>query len=155
MGMFDFFKNAGSKLLGHGNDNEAIKNEIESSFKEIPVQGLVVDVAGETVTLAGVASDTATKEKAILIAGNVEGISKVNADQLVTLTQISEEGTREEDVFAPVFYTIKKGDTLWAISTDFYKDGSKYPLIVDANIEVIKDADKIYPGQAIRIPELA
>ena len=155
MGMFDFFKGAGSKLLGKGNDNEAIKNEIESSFKEIPVQGLVVDVAGETVTLAGVASDTATKEKAILIAGNVEGISKVNADQMVTLTQISEENTREEEVFAPVFYTIQKGDTLWAIATDFYKDGNKYPLIVDANIEVIKDADKIYPGQAIRIPELA
>ncbi len=154
MGFFSFMSDAGKKLLGKGNDAEAIKNEIESSFTELPVQGLVVEVDGDTVALGGVASDIATKEKAILIAGNVEGISQVNADQLVTLQQISEENVREEETFEPVFYTIKKGDTLWAIATDFYKDGSKYPLIVEANLEVIKDADKIYPGQAIRIPEL-
>ena len=155
MGMFSFIKEAGAKLLGKGDDAEAIKNEIESSFSELPIQGLAVEVDGDSVVLAGVAADTAAKERAILIAGNIEGISEVNADQLVTLTQISEENSREEEVFTPVFYTIQKGDTLWAIATDFYKDGSKYPLIVEANIEVIKDADKIYPGQAIRIPELA
>jgi len=150
MAFFDFLSTAGKKLLGNGDDNEAIKNEIETSFSELPVQGLAVEVDGETVTLGGVA----TKEKAILIAGNVEGISQVNADQLVTLTQISDENVREEEVFAPVFYTITKGDTLWGISSEFYGNGSKYPLIVEANLEVIKDADKIYPGQAIRIPEL-
>ena len=154
MGFFDFLGNAGKKILGKGDDAEAIKSEIESSFAELPVQGLMVEVNGETVALGGVATDTATKEKAILIAGNVEGISQVNADQLVTLDQIASENTREEEVFEPVFYTIQKGDTLWGISTDFYKDGSKYPLIVEANLEVIKDADLIYPGQAIRIPEL-
>jgi len=154
MGFFSFLSDAGKKLLGKGDDAEAIKNEIESSFAELPVQGLVVEVDGETVALGGVANDLATKEKAILIAGNVEGISQVNADQLVTLQQISEENVREEETFEPVFYTIKKGDTLWGIATDFYKDGSKYPLIVEANLEVIKDADLIYPGQAIRIPEL-
>jgi len=154
MGFFSFLSDAGKKLLGKGDDAEAIKNEIESSFEELPVQGLAVEVNGDTVALGGVANDQATKEKAILIAGNVEGISQVNADQLVTLQQISEENVREEETFEPVFYTIKKGDTLWGIATDFYKDGSKYPLIVEANLEVIKDADLIYPGQAIRIPEL-
>ncbi len=152
MGFFNFLSTAGKKVLGSGNDSEAIKNEIESSFSELPVQGLVVEVDGETVALGGVATDVATKEKAILIAGNVEGISQVNADQLVTLTQISEENV--EEIFEPVFYTIEKGDTLWGIASDFYKNGSKYPLIVEANLEVIKNADLIYPGQAIRIPEL-
>ena len=152
MGFFNFLSTAGKKVLGSGNDSEAIKNEIESSFSELPVQGLVVEVDGETVVLGGVATDVATKEKAILIAGNVEGISQVNADQLVTLTQISEENV--EEIFEPVFYTIEKGDTLWGIASDFYKNGSKYPLIVEANLEVIKNADLIYPGQAIRIPEL-
>ena len=153
MGFFDFLSSAGKKILGEGDDAAAIKTEIETSFSELPVQGLIVEVDGETVALGGVATDTATKEKAILIAGNIEGISQVNADQLVTLEQISAENTR--DIPEPVFYTIQKGDTLWGISTDFYKDGSKYPLIVEANLEVIKDADLIYPGQAIRIPELA
>ena len=154
MGFFDFFKDAGKKLLGKGDDAEAIKNEIESSFDELPIQGLVVEVNGDTVALGGVAKDQPTKEKAILIAGNVEGIAAVNADQLVTMQQISAENERVEENYEPVFYTIKKGDTLWGIAEDFYKDGSKYPLIVEANIEVIKDPDLIYPGQAIRIPEL-
>jgi len=152
MGFFNFLSNAGKKVMGSGDDAAAIKAEIENSFAELPVQGLVVDVDGETVSLGGVATDQATKEKAILIAGNVEGISQVNADQLVTMEQIAADNTRE--AFEPVFYTIQKGDTLWGIASEFYKDGSKYPLIVEANLEVIKDADLIYPGQAIRIPEL-
>ena len=153
MGMFSFLSDAGKKLMGKGDDGEAIKNEIESSFTELPVDGLVVEVTDDTVTLAGVAKDVATREKAILIAGNVVGVANVNADQLLSPELIA--ATNERDVPEPVFYTIAKGDTLWGISTDFYKDGAKYPLIVEANLEVIKDADKIYPGQSIRIPALA
>ena len=153
MGMFNFISDAGKKLFGHGDNSEAIKKEIEDSFTELPVVGLVVDVANDTVTLAGVANDIATREKAILISGNVEGVAHVNADQLVCPEIIA--ATNVRDLPEPVFYTIAKGDTLWGISTDFYKDGAKYPMIVEANLEVIKDADKIYPGQAIRIPTLA
>ena len=70
------------------------------------------------------------------------------------MEQIASDNTREEEAFEPVFYTIAKGDTLWGIASEFYGDGSKYPQIVEANLEVIKDADLIYPGQVIRIPEL-
>ncbi len=152
MGFFDFVSDAGKKLLGKGDDAAAIKEEIETSFDNLPVDGLSVEVEGDIVTLAGVAQDYPTREKAILIAGNIEGIAHVNADQLVTMEQISEENVRE--IPEEIFYTIAKGDTLWAIATKFYDDGSKYTHIVDANIEVIKDADLIYPGQAIRIPEV-
>ena len=152
MGFFDFVSDAGKKLLGKGDDAAAIKEEIESSFENLPVDGLVVEVNDDTVILAGVAQDYATREKAILIAGNVEGIAQVNADQLVTMEQIAQENVRE--IPEEIFYTIAKGDTLWAIATKFYDDGSKYPHIVEANLEVIKDADLIYPGQAIRIPEV-
>ncbi|CAA6826581.1 MAG: Unknown protein, partial [uncultured Sulfurovum sp.] len=102
--------------------------------------------------LAGIAQDYPTREKAILIAGNIEGISQVDAAQLVTLEQISEENVRE--IPEEIFYSIVKGDTLWEIATKFYDDGSKYTHIVDANLEVIKNADLIYPGQTIRIPEV-
>ena len=153
MGFFDFVKDAGKKLLGKGDDNAAIQKEIETSFEEVPVQGLVVEVDGHKVTLAGVASCNDTREKCVLIAGNVEGVEQVNADQLVSVEQISEENSR--DLPEPTFYTIKKGDSLWKIASHFYKDGSKYPIIVEANIEVIKDPDLIYPGQAIRIPDIA
>jgi len=152
MGFFDFVSDAGKKLLGKGDDAAAIKEEIESSFESLPVDGLVVEVNDETVILAGVAQDYATREKAILIAGNVEGIGQVNAEQLLTLEQIAQENVRE--IPEEIFYTIVKGDTLWEIATKFYDDGSKYTHIVDANLEVIKNADLIYPGQAIRIPEV-
>lgn len=152
MGFFDFVSNAGKSLLGQGDDAAAIKEEIETSFETLPVDGLVVSVEDETVTLAGVARDYPTREKAILIAGNIEGIAHVNAEQLVTLEQVSEENVRE--IPEEIFYTIVKGDTLWAIATKYYDDGSKYTHIVDANIEVIKDPDLIYPGQSIRIPEV-
>jgi nucleoid-associated protein YgaU len=157
MGFFDFVSNTGTSLLGRGNDAEAIKKEIEDSFEELPVNGLVVevDVENESVLLAGVAKDFETREKAILIAGNVEGIAKVNADQLVTIEMIN-ASNEDESIEIPeeIFYTIEKGDTLWAIATKYYDDGNKYKYIVEANLEVIKDADLIYPGQTIRIPEV-
>jgi nucleoid-associated protein YgaU len=152
MGSFDFKSDAGTTLLGKGDDAGAIKEEIESRFEELPVDGLIVTVQEETVTLAGIAKDYATREKVILIAGNIEGITNVEAEQLITMEQISEENQRE--IPEEIFYTIEKGDTLWAISTKYYDDGSKYIHIVDANIEVIKDANLIYPGQTIRIPEV-
>jgi len=152
MSFFDFISDAGKNLLGKGDDAEVIKEEIESSFASLPVDGLVVNVEGDLVTLAGIAQDYPTREKAILIAGNIEGIAQVNAEQLITMEQISEENRRE--IPEEIFYSIEKGDTLWEIATKYYDDGSKYTHIVDANIEVIKNADLIYPGQTIRIPEV-
>ena len=152
MGFFDFVSDAGKDVLGKGDDATAVKEEIESSFENLPVDGLVVGVETPTITLAGIAQDYPTREKAILIAGNIEGIAQVDAEQLVTLEQISEENVRE--IPEEIFYNIVKGDTLWEIATKFYDDGSKYTHIVDANLEVIKNADLIYPGQAIRIPEV-
>jgi nucleoid-associated protein YgaU len=155
MGFFDFVSTAGKSLLGMGNDAEAIKKEIEESFDELPIDGLIVEVNDDVVLLAGVAKDFETREKAILIAGNIEGISQVNADQLVSMEMIStSDDTPAQEKPEEIFYSIVKGDTLWEIASKFYDDGSKYPHIVEANLEVIKDADLIYPGQTIRIPEV-
>jgi nucleoid-associated protein YgaU len=52
------------------------------------------------------------------------------------------------------FYVIEQGDTLSAIAKRFYGNANAYPQIVEANREVIKDADKIFPGQKIRIPKV-
>jgi len=152
MSFFDFESNVGKSLLGKGDDSATIKEEIESSFSELPVEGLVVEVQGELVTLAGVAKNYPIREKVILIAGNIKGIAQVDAEQLITMEQISEENVRE--IPEEIFYTIEKGDTLWAIASKYYDDGSKYTHIVDANIEVIKNPDLIYAGQVIRIPEV-
>ena len=50
-------------------------------------------------------------------------------------------------------YVIKAGDTLSAIAQQFYGDANKYPRAFEANHEVIKDANLIFPGKKIRIPK--
>ncbi len=43
---------------------------------------------------------------------------------------------------------------MWKIAEKAYGNGAKYTAIVEANKEVIKDADKIFPGQKIRLPKV-
>lgn len=49
-------------------------------------------------------------------------------------------------------YTVKKGDTLWAIAKRMYGNGADYTKIVNANKGKIKDPHWIYPGQSFVIP---
>jgi len=156
MGLFDFVSNSGKNILEEDsqdglNSADIIKQEIESSFEELPIDGLVVEVEGDRVILAGVAKDFDTREKAILIAGNTKGIAHVDANQLIVQDELTQE---QIEIPEEVFYTIEEGDTLWKIAEKFYGDGTKYRHIVDANLEVIKDENLIYAGQKIRIPEL-
>lgn len=48
---------------------------------------------------------------------------------------------------------VKKGDTLSTIANKAYGDVHAYKKIYEANPEVIKNQDKIFTGQKIRIPE--
>jgi len=47
-------------------------------------------------------------------------------------------------------YTVKSGDTLWAISKQFLGDGARYMEI--ATLNNIKNPNLIYPGQVFQIP---
>jgi nucleoid-associated protein YgaU len=143
MSFFDFFKDAGKKLLGKGDDNANVAKEIEAHQNTMPINDLQVVVEGDTVVLKGHAKNAEDRAKAALIAGNVEGIAKVDASAM-TLD--------DEAEIMDMYYEIQKGDTLGHIAQMYYKKASRYPEIVEANLEVIKDADKIYPGQMIRIP---
>ena len=49
-------------------------------------------------------------------------------------------------------YVVQKGDTLWKIADEHYGDGRLYTKIFEANRDVLKDPDKIKPGQELRIP---
>jgi len=51
-------------------------------------------------------------------------------------------------------YTVQTGDTLWKIAKQAYGDGSKYMKIFEANTDLLKDPDHIYPGQELKIPRL-
>ena len=141
MGLFDFVINQGKKLFGAGDDPAAkIKQEIEAANPGI--KNLTVEFKDGEVKLSGDAASAEAMEKAVLMAGNVQGVEKVSADQV----QAPPQAGKVE------YYTIQSGDNLSSIAKKFLGNASAYHQIFEANREVIKDPDKIYVGQKIRIP---
>lgn len=152
MGMFSFIKSAG-RMLGLGHDAtqdeskpapptpsaDAIKSELQGMGFDAP--GLDIQVQGDTVTMSGSAADAATRERMILAAGNVAGMAGVQDN--ITLPEAAPESK---------FYTVVRGDTLSAIAQKTMGSAGKYPAIFEANKPMLKDPDKIYPGQVLRIP---
>jgi murein DD-endopeptidase MepM/ murein hydrolase activator NlpD len=52
----------------------------------------------------------------------------------------------------PRSYIVRPGDTLWKIAERFYKNGTFWRKIYDANQDKIKNPNVIYPFQKLRIP---
>lgn len=164
MGLFTFIKDAGEKLFGKGEAKAAMDAATQAPSPEavakanraaadaiaayvgtmgLSVDGLAVDFDGatRTVTVSGQVADQATKEKVVLCCGNVEGVAAVN-DMLVVVTPQPEAK----------IYVVVKGDTLSKISKESYGTPNKYVQIFEANKPMLSHPDKIYPGQALRIP---
>jgi nucleoid-associated protein YgaU len=51
-------------------------------------------------------------------------------------------------------YTVAKGDSLSKIAKQLYGDPKKWRQIHEANKDIIKNPDLIYPGQVLTIPEV-
>lgn len=49
-------------------------------------------------------------------------------------------------------YVVVKGDSLSAIAKREYGDAKEWRRIFDANRDIIKDPELIYPGQTLRLP---
>ncbi|UAX41507.1 peptidoglycan-binding protein LysM [Pasteurella canis] len=145
MGLFDFVGEIGRKLFSKKEDAaDAVVQHIKEDNPGI--EDVVVKVEDGVAIIEGTAESASALEKAVLMVGNVEGITSVNVDKVVIKSGESLAGDDE-------FYVIQKGDTLWKIAEKTYGNGTKYTAIVEANKEVIKDADKIFPGQKIRLPK--
>ena len=167
MGMLDFVKEAGEKLFGIGKAKAAMQDVAAAPADDAKVKaandaagdaivdyiksqnlsatGLTVtyDGSSATVTVYGVAPDQATMEKIVLCCGNVSGVAKVN--NMMSVDQSAPEAK---------YYTVVSGDNLSKISKAQYGDPNKYMKIFEANKPMLKDPDKIYPGQVLRIPPL-
>lgn len=146
MGLFDFAANIGKKLFG--DDDEPADKLQEHINEDNPgISNLQVEVNDGIATIKGDAESPEALEKAILMAGNAMGIQEVQASEVTVAGATAQIAAEDE------FYTIEKGDSLWKIAEKAYGNGAKYTAIFEANREVIKDADLIFPGQKIRIPK--
>jgi nucleoid-associated protein YgaU len=141
MGLFDFAKDLGKKLFG-SNDDPAQKIEASIAAANPGVDDLGVTFEDGVVHLSGKAASAEAMEKAVLMAGNVKGVTEVKIDGM-------DAPEPEPEV---EYYTIVSGDSLSKIAKAKYGNAMDYPKIFEANKEVIKDPDLIYPGQKIRIP---
>jgi nucleoid-associated protein YgaU len=141
MGLWSFVKGAGKKVFGGDDDAEVSGAALQDELKDLGLdaEGLDIKVEGDKVKVSGKAVSQEMKEKVILAVGNVEGVAAVD-DNI--------EGGAGE----PVFHTVEKGDTLWAIAEKTMGNGSKYTEIFEANKPMLSHPDKIYPGQVLRIP---
>lgn len=57
-----------------------------------------------------------------------------------------------EDTSVYAKHTVKSGDTLGKIAKHYYGDPSKYQKIFEANTDILKSPDMIYPDQELDIP---
>ncbi|HUG00510.1 MAG TPA: peptidoglycan-binding protein LysM [Longimicrobiales bacterium] len=147
MGIFDFLKDVGEKVTGSDKkaaaDDKAMEGAIARHVQGLGLRPDDFRVAFDdgTATINGTVATQAVRERVILAAGNVHGVSRV--DDRLTVKAPAPEGK---------FHTVKSGDTLSKIAREHYGDAGRYPEIFEANKPMLKDPDKIYPGQVLRIP---
>jgi nucleoid-associated protein YgaU len=166
MGLLSFIKNAGAALIGGSKSepkapqpatapgDDAMKKLADSQMAlkltnhvasmELKVENLNIEVDDDKATVYGETVSQSEKEKIVLTIGNVAGIASVD-DRLTVAVQEPESQ----------FYTVVSGDSLSKIAKNFYGNPGKYTVIFEANKPMLKDPDKIYPGQVLRIPPLS
>ena len=137
MGLFDFVKDMGEKL---DSQIDLAKKINESG---IEVQDLKAEFNKGVAKVSGVVNSLADKEKIVVMLGNINGVEQV--DESMNIAAGKKGST---------FYTVKSGDSLSRIAKEFYGNAMKYMVIFEANKPMLKDPNKIYPGQVLRIPAL-
>lgn len=76
--------------------------------------------------------------------------NKKSTATISTVPETTRE-TKDPDSNAGTTYTVKEGDSLWAISKKYYGDGSQYTKIYEANKDKIRDPNLIYKGVVLQI----
>jgi LysM repeat protein len=82
---------------------------------------------------------------------------KVTDDQRTTADKVAQQGVPLSELApgAPERYTIKKGDTLWAISVLYLKSPWRWPELWGMNKQQIANPHLIYPGQMLVLVKTA
>lgn len=172
MAFWDFIKDSGKSVLGSAEAAEApaddkaaqqadIDRKVKALTAEVKALGLDsgdvhLTLRGDVVKVESKGADRETMEKLILAIGNIKGIARVEADVPKEAGRASTSGSAEGAApasDAPVFHTVKKGETLSAIAKEYLGNANRYNDIFKANQPMLSHPDKIYPGQTLRIPQ--
>ncbi len=75
----------------------------------------------------------------------------ITPGQKATANQVAQTGVPLADLApnAPDEYTVKRGDTLWAISGMFLKSPWRWPELWGMNLDDIRNPHRIYPAQQL------
>jgi hypothetical protein len=102
-----------------------------------------------------------------LVTLDVPGVPAKPHGTLEVFEVSAKDGSEIHKVIIPIVYgralvnpyqgfaihTVRSGETLSGIAREVYGNASKYPIIFEANRNILTDPDVIHPGQELRIPQ--
>lgn len=132
------------EFYSSGNNN--INNDVNSSNNSNDENSIKTETTNYIIekgdTLTSIAKKYNTTVENLVKLNNIANPDLIYTGQLLRVPAISYEGME-------IYYEVKAGDTLWAISQKYLGNGARWAIIQNANN---LESDLIYPGQILKIP---
>ena len=136
-------------LPNQGLERKIVRN-LSSYFLELHHDMTIHLMAKSTMAMAKLAALTALASAFVTAPAWAQNFP-ISAAQRQTANEVAQRGVPPSELAldAPERYTIKSGDTLWAISGLFLKRAWRWPELWGMNLNDIKNPHRIYPGQIL------